>query len=97
MSPPCLQGTKTRQRQTELRTQVAHVFRMIADHLRPGSLRTEPLLRNRVLEFVADTVKVLTASAAGVRRQLMQSVRQHSTHKMFSQAPALVPSLPHEA
>ena len=26
----CLQqGTKTRQRQTELRTQVAHVFRMI--------------------------------------------------------------------
>ncbi len=44
------------------------MFRMIADHLRPGSLRTEPLLRNRVLEFVADTVKVLTASAAGVRR-----------------------------
>ncbi len=58
------QGTKTRQRQTELRTQAAHVVRMIADGLRPGSLRTEPLLRNRVLEFVADTVKVLTASAA---------------------------------
>ena len=38
---------------------------MIADSLRPGSLRTEPLLRNRVLEFVADTVKVLTAASSG--------------------------------
>ena len=47
------------------------MFRMIADHLRPGSLRTEPLLRNRVLEFVADTVKVLTACAAGVHWRFM--------------------------
>ena len=51
------------------------MFRMIADHLRPGSLRTEPLLRNRVLEFVADTGKVLTASAAGVHRQSVHLAR----------------------
>lgn len=62
-----LQGAKSRQKQVELRTLVAHVFRCTADGLRPGSLRTEPLLRSRVLDFLRDSLKFLASATSGER------------------------------
>ena len=44
---------------------MGHIFRCITDSLKPGSLRTEPLLRNRTLDFIADTVKYLANTPAG--------------------------------
>ena len=60
-----LQGAKSRLKQVELRTLVAHVFRCIIDGLRPGAMRSESLLRNCVLEFIADTVKYLASASSG--------------------------------
>ena len=59
------QGAKSRLKQVELRTLVAHVYRCFADGLRPGSLRSDAQLRSRVLDFIADTLKHLASPSLG--------------------------------
>ena len=60
-----MQGAKSRLKQVELRTLVAHVIRCIADGARPGALRSEAPLRTCVLDFIGDTIKYLGSATPG--------------------------------
>ncbi|KAK9867850.1 hypothetical protein WJX84_002781 [Apatococcus fuscideae] len=49
------QGTRSRQRQSELRVLVAHIYRYVAGALWPGALRSSAIIRDRIMGFINDT------------------------------------------
>lgn len=61
-----VQGAKSRLRRDEMRTIVAHIHRLLAADLKPGTLQEETLLRNKLMDWIVDTLKYLQASSAGV-------------------------------
>ena len=61
-----VQGAKSRLRRDEMRTVVAHIHRLVAADMQPGILEGEALLRNKLMDWIVDTLKYLQASSAGV-------------------------------
>ena len=49
------QGTRSRQRQSELRVLVAHIYRHVAGALKPGVLNSSAIIRDRIMGFINDT------------------------------------------
>lgn len=48
-----------------MRTVVAHVYRLLAADLRPAVLQEDTLLRNKIFDWIIDTLKYLQAGTAG--------------------------------
>lgn len=48
-----------------MRTIVAHVYRLLAADLRPAALPDDTPLRNKIMDWIIDTLKYLQAGTAG--------------------------------
>lgn len=59
------QGTRSRQRQSELRVLVAHIYRYVAGALWPGALRSSAIIRDRIMGFINDTFAHLSNASLG--------------------------------
>ena len=59
------QGSRSRVRRDEMRTIVAHVYRLVAADLRPTTLQEDAPLRIRITDWIMDTLKYLQAGIAG--------------------------------
>ncbi len=69
-------GTRNRQRQSELRVLVAHIYRYVAGALQPGSLTRSAVIRDRMMAFMNDTLAHLsTANLGAVSLPSIQSLQ----------------------
>lgn len=59
------QGTRNRQRQSELRVLVAHIYRYVAGALQPGALTRSAMIRDRMMAFINDTLAHLSTANLG--------------------------------
>ena len=48
-----------------MRTIVAHIYRLVAADLRPGMLQQDAVLRNKLTDWIVDTLKYLQSATAG--------------------------------
>ena len=64
------EGAKSRLRRDEMRTVVAHIFRLTANNMPPGTLRQQPAVCSRMLEFISDTLRYLQTGTSGEFKQL---------------------------
>ena len=48
-----------------MRTIVGHVYRLLAADLRPAALQEDTPLRNKITDWIIDTLKYLQAGTAG--------------------------------
>lgn len=62
------QGSRSRLRRDEMRTIVAHIYRLVAADLRPGSLQQDAVLRSKLSDWLVDTLKYLQSATAGAAR-----------------------------
>lgn len=60
------QGSRSRLRRDEMRTIVAHIYRLVATDLRPGALQEDATLRSKLLDWIVDTLKYLQSATAGL-------------------------------
>ena len=60
------QGSRSRLRRDEMRTIVAHIYRLVATDLRPGALQEDATLRSKLTDWIVDTLKYLQSAAAGL-------------------------------
>ena len=60
------QGSRSRLRRDEMRTIVAHIYRLVATDLRPGALQEDATLRSKLTDWIVDTLKYLQSATAGV-------------------------------
>ncbi|KAK9829934.1 hypothetical protein WJX72_008722 [[Myrmecia] bisecta] len=67
-----LQGARSRQRRDELRILVGHIFRLAADSLQPGRLHASAAVRDKLLDFIFDSVKYLAAPPPDLFVELQQ-------------------------
>ncbi len=72
------QGAKSRLRRDEMRTMVAHVFRLAAGSLTSGALQRDTSLRIRFMEFMADTLKYLNTTTPGTQARHTNSADSSS-------------------
>ncbi|KAL3146697.1 hypothetical protein ABBQ32_000921 [Trebouxia sp. C0010 RCD-2024] len=66
------QGSRSRLRRDEMRTVVAHVYRLLAADLRPAVLQEDTLLRNKIFDWIIDTLKYLQAGTAESFSEMQQ-------------------------
>ena len=59
------QGSRSRLRRDEMRTIVAHIYRLLAADLRPGALQDDASLRTKLTDWIVDTLKYLQTATAG--------------------------------
>lgn len=59
------QGSRSRLRRDEMRTIVAHVYRLLAADLAPTTLQEDAPLRIKITDWIIDTLKYLQAGIAG--------------------------------
>eukprot|EP00891_Asterochloris_glomerata_P001080 jgi/Astpho2/1080/fgenesh1_pg.00017_%23_19_t len=66
------EGAKSRLRRDEMRTVVAHIFRLTANNMPPGTLRQQPAVCSRMLEFISDTLRYLQTGTSEVYSEMQQ-------------------------
>ena len=59
------QGSRSRLRRDEMRTIVAHIYRLVAADLRPGALQEDATLHTKLTDWIVDTLKYLQSATAG--------------------------------
>ena len=59
------QGSRSRLRRDEMRTIVAHIYRLVAADLRPAMLQEDSALRTRITDWIIDTLRYLQSATAG--------------------------------
>lgn len=69
------EGAKSRLRRDEMRTVVAHIFRLTANNMPPGTLRQQPAVCSRMLEFISDTLRYLQTGTSGELQTELQECR----------------------
>ena len=83
------EGAKSRLRRDEMRTVVAHIFRLTANNMSPGTLRQQPAVCSRMLEFISDTLRYLQTGTCGKLEQLQDrsslilSGAAHRVHRLL--------------
>ncbi len=60
------QGSRSRLRRDEMRTIVAHIYRLAATDLRPRALQEDATLCSKLTDWIVDTLKYLQSATAGL-------------------------------
>ncbi|KAL0053523.1 hypothetical protein WJX82_006983 [Trebouxia sp. C0006] len=66
------QGSRSRLRRDEMRTIVAHIYRLVATDLRPGALQEDATLRSKLTDWIVDTLKYLQSATAESFSEMQQ-------------------------
>lgn len=66
------QGSRSRLRRDEMRTIVAHIYRLVAADLRPGMLQQDAVQRNKLTDWIVDTLKYLQSATADSFSEMQQ-------------------------
>ena len=58
-------GSRSRSKGNDIRIQTAHIFRLMAGNMQPGTLRTNRNVRHKFLEFVTEALRFVGNSLSG--------------------------------
>ena len=70
-------------RRDEMRTIVAHIYRLLAADLRPTAVQEDAVLRNKITDWIIDTLKYLQSATAGSFLSMLPAETQKGPDRTY--------------
>lgn len=66
-----------------MRTIVAHIYRLLAADLRPTAVQEDAVLRNKITDWIIDTLKYLQSATAGSFLSMLPAETQKGPDRTY--------------